>query len=188
MKKLNELKSIPRLFTKSQCKEIINIADTVGWRDGVTYDVGSDKPKIDHRGRLAFSVTLDEDHDDHEWIYSRVKKAFHKANRYYDLELGGAVTLYVVSYPENGHIALHSDAMSDMTEKRKLSFSAQLSDPDEYEGGDLYFPLAIGDKEASRKRGSATVFPSVMLHRVNPISKGQRYALIGWVEGTRPLR
>lgn len=187
--RLNELTTLPRLFTKSHCKEIINIADTIGWREGVTYVAGSDEPKIDHRGRIAFSVTLDEEHEDHEWIFKRVRKGIAKVNKFYDFELGGPVTLYVVSYPEGGHIALHGDALSEKTERRKLSISTQLSAPSEYEGGNLEFPLAMNGKQAaSRRRGTATIFPSPMLHRVTTVTKGQRYALIGWVEGAHPFR
>ena len=62
---------------------------------------------------------------------------------------------------------------------RILSFTVQLSDPAEYEGGELQ----IGLQNMTRTRGSAVVFPSYQLHRVSPVTEGRRASLVGWVMG-----
>ena len=70
--------------------------------------------------------------------------------------------------------------------ERKLSFSLQLSDSHDYTGGDLEFTELNTDEEFSeniRKKGTVVVFPSFLQHRVTEITKGQRYALVGWREG-----
>jgi len=36
---------------------------------------------------------------------------------------------------------------------------------------------------APRGQGSVTFFPSMLLHRVTPITKGHRYSLVGWAAG-----
>ena len=69
---------------------------------------------------------------------------------------------------------------------RKLSFSLQLSDPDDYEGGNVQF-LDEGGKSyfAPRKRGCIVLFDSRTQHRVLKVTKGTRKSIVGWVVGPR---
>ena len=69
---------------------------------------------------------------------------------------------------------------------RKISFSLQLSDPDDYEGGNLEF-LDNDDKlfVAPRIRGSLILFDSRTRHRVCKITGGFRKSIVGWVVGPR---
>ena len=60
------------------------------------------------------------------------------------------------------------------TSRRKLSVSVQLSRPEEYEGGDLQF-MVVGGYEPVTAIGSAITFPSYLLHRVTPVTKGTRW-------------
>mgnify|MGYP003677217951 FL=1 len=66
---------------------------------------------------------------------------------------------------------------------RKLSLSIQLTDPKEYEGGELY--IYEGDKGEKMKQGQGDLilFPSYMLHEVKPVTKGERNSLVCWVTG-----
>jgi PKHD-type hydroxylase len=73
---------------------------------------------------------------------------------------------------------------------RKLSVSVNLSNPDDYEGGDIRFKDTYGteidDPEMLakiRQRGSVIVFPSYVLHTVTPVSSGKRYSLVSWIIG-----
>ena len=71
---------------------------------------------------------------------------------------------------------------------RKLSIVVQLTDPDEYEGGDLeIIPQIENPHKMPRKRGTLIAFPSYQLHRVTPVTKGTRNSLVGWVNG-KPFR
>ena len=67
---------------------------------------------------------------------------------------------------------------------RKLSVSIQLSDPSEYEGGELQFSLD-GDKVvvAEKEQGTVIIFPSYLRHRVTPVTKGTRRSLVTWITG-----
>jgi len=67
---------------------------------------------------------------------------------------------------------------------RKLSLTLQLSDPHEYEGGDFEFENAPLPENAKTK-GSVIVFPSYLMHRVTPVTKGVRKTLVAWFEGPR---
>ena len=68
---------------------------------------------------------------------------------------------------------------------RKLSFSIQLTDPSEYEGGDLLFYVGETPTTACKEKGSITVFPSFLLHEVKPVTQGVRNALVGWCWGPK---
>ena len=69
---------------------------------------------------------------------------------------------------------------------RKLSFTLQLSDPDEYEGGNVQL---IDDSRKSniapRQRGTIILFDSRTQHRVIKVKKGVRKSIVGWVLGPR---
>jgi PKHD-type hydroxylase len=69
---------------------------------------------------------------------------------------------------------------------RKLSFVLQLSDPDDYEGGNLQLLNENGlPYFAPRQRGSMILFDSRTQHRVLKVTKGTRKSIVGWVVGPR---
>lgn len=78
---------------------------------------------------------------------------------------------------------------------RKLSFSIQLSDSSDYEGGELKFYTGkksiYTNKEegntAKKDKGTIILFPSHVLHEVTPVTKGTRYSLVSWVQGPNIL-
>ena len=69
---------------------------------------------------------------------------------------------------------------------RKLSFTLQLSDPDEYEGGNVQLIDDSGKSYISpRQRGTIILFDSRTQHRVIKVKKGVRKSIVGWVLGPR---
>ena len=73
--------------------------------------------------------------------------------------------------------------------RRKLATTVQLSDPKDYEGGD--FQIWYGGEDGfitlPREKGDVLIFPTFYLHRVTPITKGERRALVFWTGG-EPFR
>ena len=69
---------------------------------------------------------------------------------------------------------------------RKISFSLQLSDPDDYEGGNIQF-IDESNKNyiAPRQKGSLIIFDSRTKHRVCKVRSGVRKSIVGWVVGPR---
>jgi PKHD-type hydroxylase len=92
--------------------------------------------------------------------------------------------------PLNGH---YTDVEDQVGKIRKLSVTVSLSDPADYEGGNLKFDLGphrpdrYHTCEEIRPRGSIIVFPSHIHHQVTPVTKGTRYSLVAWNLG-RPFR
>ena len=80
-----------------------------------------------------------------------------------------------------------SGGLSKVEKTRKLSFSFQLSDPHDYEGGNFEIQSDDSDRKtvAPRTKGTLFIFDSRYRHRVTKITKGQREALVGWVSGPR---
>jgi PKHD-type hydroxylase len=69
---------------------------------------------------------------------------------------------------------------------RKLSLTIKLSDPSEYDGGVFEFQSPIGPIPLSvNGLGSTVLFPSYRVHRVTPITRGVRHALVAWSHGPR---
>ena len=69
---------------------------------------------------------------------------------------------------------------------RKLSFVLQLSDADDYEGGNLQLLDEAGRSYfAPRKRGTVILFDSRTMHRVLPVKSGLRKSIVGWTVGPR---
>ena len=87
----------------------------------------------------------------------------------------------VYNSSEQGHYDWHIDMGPDKA-KRKLSLVCQLSDPSEYEGGELQ--INVGNIMIPEKdKGTVIIFPSYLLHRVTPVTKGTRRSLVLWIEG-----
>jgi PKHD-type hydroxylase len=87
----------------------------------------------------------------------------------------------------NHHEGRANDFVNENLELvRKLSFTVQLSDSDEYEGGNVQFLDESNNSYfAPRKKGSVVIFDSRTQHRVLKVTKGVRKSLVGWVVGPR---
>ena len=79
------------------------------------------------------------------------------------------------------------DYLRENTEHvRKLSFVLQLSNPDDYEGGNLQLMDEEGESYiAPRKQGTVILFDSRTQHRVQKVRSGIRKSIVGWVVGPR---
>lgn len=94
----------------------------------------------------------------------------------------------IFSRYENGaEYGPHTDspfmATADGGEMRAdLSFTLFLSEPASYNGGELVM-MPFGSEDRVRlAAGSLVVYPTTLLHRVTPVTRGARYAAIGWIE------
>jgi len=63
-----------------------------------------------------------------------------------------------------------------------VSFTVFLSEPESYEGGDLVMDGPDGERSLRLPAGSAIVYPSTTLHRVEPVTSGERLVAVGWAQ------
>lgn len=99
----------------------------------------------------------------------------------------GLATQYKPQAVGNRTEGLASDFLNESVELvRKLSFVIQLSDPDDYEGGNLQLLDESGKSYiAPRQRGAVILFDSRAQHRVLKVTSGLRKSLVGWTVGPR---
>ncbi|HYS46436.1 MAG TPA: 2OG-Fe(II) oxygenase, partial [Rhizomicrobium sp.] len=121
-----------------------------------------------------------------KWIYDRVQGVARSLNdRVYQFDLSGFsenIQYTVYHGEEGGHYDWHVDHGPIRT-RRKLSISVQLSDPALYDGCDLQLQAGNRIETAPRDRGMVIAFPSYVLHRVTPCSRGTRKAIVAWTTG-----
>ncbi len=63
-----------------------------------------------------------------------------------------------------------------------ISFTVFLSDPDTYDGGALIMEDSLEARAVKLAAGSVFLYPSTTLHRVEPVTRGERLAVVGWVQ------
>ena len=88
------------------------------------------------------------------------------------------------------HVGLfgrHVDWGPQKPSRRKLTVTLQLSPSANYQGGDLIYYTGPESAECKREQSSATVFPSWTLHEVTPLTAGERWSLVAFLEGPRPF-
>jgi len=117
------------------------------------------------------------------FAFARLRKLVASVNELYGLEATGfAEPLNYICYDPGGHFDWHTDLGVGPMSTRKISVSVQLSDESEYSGGDLEF-CPQGVIERFRGIGNAIAFPAYVPHRVHPVERGRRHALVAWIHG-----
>lgn len=109
----------------------------------------------------------------------------HLNSEVYRFDIGGLENLQYTVYhgQEGGHYDWHIDYGPHNPRPRKLSLTVQLSEPSDYEGGELQFQVGPVKGAAPKKRGTIIAFPSFFLHRVAPVTAGTRKSLVIWATG-----
>ena len=171
--------------------------ETTKWQD-----LNEEQQKNVQNKRKSDVVWLEE-----HWIYNTVLPFIHEANHQagWNFQWDWSEVCQFTKYSEGQFYGWHCDSHSEPYTKekgenyvgkiRKLSATVSLSDPKNYEGGNLEFDFRNQadwevNKESTMKecteirpRGSIVVFPSFMWHRVKPVTKGTRYSLVFWNVG-----
>jgi PKHD-type hydroxylase len=63
-----------------------------------------------------------------------------------------------------------------------VSLTLFLSDPNTYQGGELVIETSLGEQSFKLDAGSAIVYPSSTLHRVETVTEGTRWAAVTWIQ------
>jgi PKHD-type hydroxylase len=136
-----------------------------------------------------------------DWIYKEIHPYIHAANKNagWNFDWDWSESCQFTKYKLNQYYDWHCDSWEKPYENnenknfngkiRKLSVTVSLSNPEDYEGGELEFDFRNNDPEKEKSiklceeikpRGSICVFPSFVWHRVKPVTKGTRYSLVIW--------
>ena len=91
------------------------------------------------------------------------------------------VRLMVSRYRHGMEYGTHVDDALMGGIRTDLSFTLFLSEPTSYDGGALMIEANDGDTEVKLEPGSLILYPTTTLHRVEPVTRGERLAIVGWV-------
>jgi predicted 2-oxoglutarate/Fe(II)-dependent dioxygenase YbiX len=123
-----------------------------------------------------------------EWLYQRIWKAANAFNQQFlrvDLAgIEGNIQLARYDAADHGFYTWHTD-FAPGAPNRKISITVQFSRPEDYDGGDLELFYDTEPQRAKRTRGALIAFPSFVLHRVTPVTRGTRWSLVAWITGDR---
>ena len=189
--------------------EMVNIVE----KDLKQFDISVEESKlmgneVDKVIRNSNNVWIPTSHWIGGWIWYYINRV-NRENFCYDIVDIDGVAMQYTQYGEGQFYSWHQDADLDAFYKpqlipasgvnmasdqinlkgeyiRKLSFSLQLSDPDEYTGGEVQFLDNSGNTFfAPKQKGCLIVFDSRTKHRVRKVKSGTRKSLVGWVVGPR---
>ena len=206
---LDRVATLTNVFTPEECNQIINTGLN-DWRKEEA-QIQRDKPgQIEQNFEDDFdyrNVTLfippppmkpnEGPHQDH-WLFDKILGTIMNFNNNlegYQFNINGLAeppNLMRYQAPDinpnrkagqyNWHMDVGPGSIPSM---RKISYSLLLN-PGEYEGGELCFHIG---RELDKPHpgqdtiGSFILFPSYLVHKVTPVTKGTRYAIVGWAHG-----
>lgn len=92
------------------------------------------------------------------------------------------VRMLLSRYRPGQTYGLHVDDALMAGARTDLSFTLFLSDEDAYAGGALVIEDPLEARSVRLAPGEMILYPSTALHRVEPVTRGERLAVVGWVE------
>lgn len=169
-------------FSKEELDKIYKDVDQIPFQEATTFANNGDKSV------RSSSVKWIPQNEQWQWLYERLMELAAQANEQlwnFDLVSAPELIQYTEYYAsEEGHYDWHQDIGPGEGSLRKVSITVQLSEADEYEGGDLQ--LWTGGNsvmDSARGAGVVVVFPSYLMHRVSKVTKGTRRSFVLWVGG-----
>lgn len=169
-------------FTDEQINEIIKLGDSLPLAPATLGDASvNDKVRISETGWMELNPET-------TFIYDALAYISRQLNgQFFDFDLFGFVEhlQYTVYRDNGGHYDWHTDRGDMNLSPRKLSLVLQLSDPSEYEGGDLELFTCLEPTKVEKRKGLVVAFPSFTLHRVTPVTSGTRRSLVVWLSGPK---
>lgn len=169
-------------FTAREIKDIISIGNDYA-PDDATIGTGVKNSEI-----RTSKVSWINNNSRTGWLYDRMAWiGRHLNGQFFDLDLYGFVEDFqYTEYTVGHHYTWHMDkGPESKSSPRKLSLVLLLSDPSEYEGGDLEIFTGVNPVSLDKKKGIVHAFPSFVMHRVTPVTRGIRRSLVVWIAGPK---
>ena len=173
---------IPGVLSPADVQDIRQQLDAAGWADGAL-TAGS---QAAHSKR---NLQLSPDHPAFAELSGQVRAALER----HPLFIAAALPAHILPpmfncYQGGGlygnHVdnALQRDRFSGLQVRTDVSTTVFLSEPEEYEGGELIVEDTYGEHEVKLAAGDAIVYPATSLHRVEPVTAGARIAAFLWTQ------
>ena len=174
--------AIPELFTADEVRDIRTALEDADWSDG--------RATAGHRAaRVKDNEQLPLDHPLARQLADRVLARISQTPLFIAAALPAKVLPPRFSrYDGRGHYGNHVDNAifpvpgTGEHLRSDVSSTLFLSDPDQYDGGDLVIEDTFGTHAVKLPAGHAVLYPGSSLHRVAPVTRGVRYAAFFWVQ------
>lgn len=165
------------IFKNEEIERILEYGNQLEW------EYGKVPTEMDKEYRFS-KIRWIPKNKETSWIYERIYDFVQQSNREswnFSIE-GFAAKIQLSEYEVDSHYDWHTD-VGENCAHRKISVSVQLTDPSEYEGGELQAMTNKDVQIAPKTKGTAVVFPSYFLHKVSKVKKGTRKSLVAWIGG-----
>ncbi|WP_047392176.1 Fe2+-dependent dioxygenase [Chitinibacter sp. ZOR0017] len=173
---------IPQVLTAEQVRHCRQLLDNAAWLDG-RITAGSQSAKVKNNEQLP------NDEPAAEAVRAIILAALEKNELFFSAALPKRIFPPLFNrYGEGMSFGMHVDnAMRRMTltgewVRSDLSATLFFSEPEEYDGGELVIEDTYGLHEVKLAAGDMVLYPSSSLHRVEPITRGQRMASFMWMQ------
>lgn len=172
------LEVIPELINQEQVAEIRASIGADGFIDG-RKTAGARAARVKKNEQLGANAP------DKKAVQAKIVAALEGDGRFRRFAFPAKINRPLISrYRAGMSYGLHVDnALMDKGAVRSdLSATVFLSEPEEYEGGELEIFSGYGPVKIKLPAGSAVVYPSSTLHRVTEVTNGERLAAVTWVQ------
>ncbi len=173
------LTCIPDVLEWSEIKKIRTAIEAGQFQDG--------KKTAGYRAkRVKHNLQMDRTTAAAKEVKAMVVTALQRNKTFQRVVLPKTIRPPLIScYREDMNYGPHvDDAMMGrgIKERSDVSVTLYLSDPGDYDGGETVMSSPYGEQEIKLPAGAAVVYPSSTLHRVAPVTRGERLAAVTWVQ------
>jgi PKHD-type hydroxylase len=173
---------VPDVLSKTDVAEFRGVMDDVGWEDGRS-TAGAQSAMVKRNEQLP------PDGETSRRLGERVIKAL-AAN---PLFLSAAIPRHIFPplfnrYAGGHHFGIHvdnavrGDHLTGLRIRTDLSVTLFLSEPEEYDGGELVIEDSHGSHAIKLPAGHLVLYPATSLHMVTPVTRGVRVASFSWLQ------
>lgn len=186
----NKLAVASEMFNSNEIEKILFLEKIMKFEPGAVG--GGIGESTENKEVRSCDVSMFNPDENTSWIFERIGNFVPKVNYdHFMLNISHLAPMQYTVYKDknNGHYDWHIDVFpAYFTFERKISGVLFLTNPDEYEGGELeIMNTGSPDRAVSFKQnaGDVVFFSSNFPHRVKPVTKGKRKSIVFWVEGER---
>lgn len=102
---------------------------------------------------------------------------------HYKFDINRAAQSEMLRYDAHGHYVPHIDTFLSPSSEDVRKLTVLLFLNDDFEGGNLFIQDGHDRMYPPQKAGDVVIFPSFLLHGVEPVTAGVRRSLVTWMVG-----
>ena len=173
---------IPEVLSKSEVAEFRTIMDQTEWESGLK-TAGAQAANVKNNRQLPIGspVALD--------LGERILVALSRNATFMSAALPARILPPMFNrYGGGEHFGIHVDNAirsipgTSMRLRTDLSCTLFFTEPDDYDGGELVIEDHYGAQEVKLAAGDMVLYPSTSLHKVEPVTRGERIASFFWLQ------